>query len=559
MKRLAIAFAIFLTGCAPAQQWTPKEEVSTGEYRLPIIETTDIHGHIVDPDGKDIQYRLAYIADKVNDIRGEDKDRLLLLDGGDIYQGASVSNLLGGRPVYVAMDKMGYDAVALGNHEFDWDISTLVDSDATMPDYEWDGLDYANEVPVLCANLFLNGSRASFSKDYVVVEKSATSYKGESIKVKIGIIGFAMNYASSIMASKFSEKGYSIKEDYTIANKIAADLEKSGQCDATVLLVHGKAENAAEKLGKGSVIDLVLGGHSHQAAMGKASGITYMQGGRYNENYAYAELVFNSRDGKASFKNVENQKIPGVEGNLSGKDEKNFDKDIIAVSDEAISAIERQMNDVVGYISIGATTYYLNGSGGKASTMSNWMCDIMRRIGDADVSFLNNGGIRTTFPLSGQKRRDITVSDIYEIFPFSNTIYVYKVTYSDLLLLLEYSLTKSGSSILSHMTGIDCHYSGQAVRSLVKNGTTIYRDGQWTADWKSRSLILAVSEFLATSVRTDWDTQLENPLPKWNNTARLLSNSDVDNENAVRVLREEAKASGGHLYIDNKPYFILAD
>lgn len=83
--------------------------------------------------------------------------------------------------------------------------------------------------------------------------------------------------------------------------------------------------------------------------------------------------------------------------------------------------------------------------------------------------------------------------------------------------------------------------------------------GQWTADWKSRSLILAVSEFLATSVRTDWDTQLENPLPEWNNTARLLSNSDVDNENAVRVLREEAKASGGHLYIDNKPYFILAD
>lgn len=83
--------------------------------------------------------------------------------------------------------------------------------------------------------------------------------------------------------------------------------------------------------------------------------------------------------------------------------------------------------------------------------------------------------------------------------------------------------------------------------------------GQWTADWKSRTLILAVSEYLATSVRTDRDTQLENPLPEWNNTARLLSNSDVDNENAVRVLREEAKASGGHLYIDNKPYFILAD
>ena len=63
-----------------------------GDYFLPLIETTDIHGYILDNDNGAIHYRLAYIADKANDIRGHgdqcEKKRLLLLDGGDIYQGA---------------------------------------------------------------------------------------------------------------------------------------------------------------------------------------------------------------------------------------------------------------------------------------------------------------------------------------------------------------------------------------------------------------------------------------------------------------------------------------
>ena len=73
---------------------------------------------------------------------------VLLLDGGDLYQGASISNLQEGRPVYVSMDRMGYDAVALGNHEFDWGFDNMVDADATLPDYD----ESVNLVPVLCAN-----------------------------------------------------------------------------------------------------------------------------------------------------------------------------------------------------------------------------------------------------------------------------------------------------------------------------------------------------------------------------------------------------------------------
>lgn len=549
-----------------------------GEYVLPLVETTDIHGHIVSVDGSGvagsgidgsgvdgsgidgsgIEYTLAYIADKVNDMRGGDRSRVLLVDGGDIYQGASVSNLLDGRPVYVALDRMGYDAVTVGNHEFDWDITTLIDPDATLPDYEWDGSMCVSEVPVVCANIYQDGSRFSRTDDYVIVEKTASNSNGQTVTVKIGIIGFAIDYSGSIMASKFRGKGFSVREDYSIANGIAAELEGSGQCDATVLLIHGKAQTAAEKLGRGSAVDLVLGGHSHQTMAGKAaSGVAYVQGGRHCEHYACSELVFDvDGAGVISFKRVGNQRIADVDGDSSGRDADNFDKDIVAVCDEALAAIGRQMNDVVGYITVGATTFDLDGSGGRASVMGNWMCDILRGIGEADVSFLNSGGVRTYFTLSGRQRRDITVSDIYEMFPFGNKTYVYSITCEDLLQLFEYSLTSSGSSLFSYMTGIDCHYSGQAVVALVKDGRTIYRDGRWEGDWASHTVILAASEYLATGERTDARTGLRNPLPDWNRTSRLLDNSLIDNDNAVRVLRAEASASGGHLYLDTRPHFI---
>ena len=84
-----------------------------------------------------------------------------------------------------------------------------------------------------------------------------------------------------------------------------------------------------------------------------------------------------------------------------------------------------------------------------------------------------------------------------------------------------------------------------------------YENGQWTGDWASRSVTLAVSEYLATNQRVDNYTNLENPLLEWNETSRLLYNNLVDNENAIRVLRAEAAASAGHLYIYTAPHFIL--
>jgi 2',3'-cyclic-nucleotide 2'-phosphodiesterase (5'-nucleotidase family) len=583
MLPLVLSLAIFVTchkGDTPvspgsgqeSRQPLPEEvaPLQPGTYYLPLIETTDIHGHIVEVESGTVHYRMAYIADKVLDIRGHgsayDKDRLLLVDGGDLYQGASVSNLLAGKPVYVALDQMDYDAVALGNHEFDWGFDTLSDPDATLLDYDRDGRHFVNEVPIVCANLYRNGSRDPRTRDYVIVEKTALHPLGGEIRVKIGIVGFVPDYAGSIMASRFGGMGYSIQEDYAAAEALAAGLESSGACDATILLIHGPAEQAARRLAPDSVFDLVVGGHSHTLQSGWTQyGMPYLQGGRYAEHYAFARLLFQmDEDGSVSFSKVDylqNYPVDTARDQhaFAGQNAYDLSEDILALSDQTIGVLSEKLNDVIGYIDVSATSYPISGSGERASVISNWMCDILRRIGEADVSFVNSGGVRTSMPLNGQARRDVTVADIYELFPFDNATYIYQITYSELLQLFRYALTSGGGSLFSSMTGIDCHYHDGTVRMLQKDGTVIYRNGSWTGDWASRRLTLAVSEYLATTERTDYYTLLPNPLLEWNGTSRLVDSSLQDNENAVRVLREEAAASGGRLHIDTAPHFILSN
>ena len=574
---ISAAIAILSASCQKAGtpehvQEPAQESLHPGEYILPLIETTDMHGYIVYSDNNAVHYRLAYIADKAEDLRAEGEDRLLLLDGGDLYQGASISNLMSGWPIYTAVSEMGYDAVALGNHEFDWGIEDMIDSDATLPDYEWEGKSHENKVPVLCANLYKDGNRVPFTSDYAIVEKSAVSKSGEVVPVKIGIIGFAVNYSGSIMTSQFTGKGYTINADFSIADAIASKLESSGQCDATVLLIHGAADDSAAMLGRDSAIDLVLGGHSHRTMSGRtAAGIPYLQGGRYCEHYAYAEMSFTvDNDGVLSFADVGNMAVKAVDQDRdrhtwSGHNAGDLSGAVLAISEHALSVTSEAQNDIIGHINVGATSYYIEGSGERAAVVSNWMCDILRRIGSADVSFVNSGGIRTYLSLNGHSTRDITVADVFEMFPFGNKTFIYNLTYSELLQVFEYSMTTGGAALFSRMTGMDCRftstdhgsYKTYAVYSLEKDGTTIYRNGKWTGDWAGRNVVLAVSEYLATTERTDYYTNTPNPLIEWNKTARLTGNDLVDNVEAVRVLRAEAASSGGLLSIDTAPHFIL--
>jgi 2',3'-cyclic-nucleotide 2'-phosphodiesterase (5'-nucleotidase family) len=581
-------FLISFISCEQNEDALPEsgKVVPAGTYILSLIEPTDIHGYLVNTSEETVHYKLAYIADKVKDIRGRgeaySKEKMLLLDGGDIYQGTTVSNLQRGKPLYIAFDKMDYDAVAVGNHEFDWGFENMVEADGTLPAYELDGQLYTNPVPVICANLFQNGSRITNTKDYVIVEKNAVNENGHSVTVKIGIIGFAEDWASSVMTAQFTGKGYEIKENYSIAKNIAVELEASGKCDATILLVHGAADTAVNKLGNDSVIDLVLGGHTH-VNLSSEDGLmpSYLQSESYGESYAYAELSFYvDDDGNVSFANIsKNETIPVDKTKdtytFAGENAEDLDEEILKLSDVAIENVRPLLEEVIGYITVDATNNYpdtslsIKGSDGRASVMANWMCDIIREIGNADIAFVNSGGVRTSITLDGSAKKNITVSDVYEIFPFDNRIYVYDITYEELLSVFEYAMTSSGKGLISRVTGIDCYftkekklsvsgktYTAYAVKSLSKDGVQIYADGKWADTWKDRKISVALSEYPATTDRQSYSDP-HNPFVAWNETEKLVQDSLIDNENAIKVLKKEAAENAGLLTIDTRPHFIL--
>ena len=144
-------------------------------YYLPVYETSDAHGYLanVTDDGQ-TQYLMAYISDRLNAARAGGRDKAVVLDGGDIYQGTTLSNLTHGNSLSAAYALMEYDAVTVGNHEFDWGLDTVIDSDGTMMDYalgdNWQGV---NSTPVVISNLYQNGSKVSWGRDNIILDKTA--------------------------------------------------------------------------------------------------------------------------------------------------------------------------------------------------------------------------------------------------------------------------------------------------------------------------------------------------------------------------------------------------
>lgn len=578
---LACLFAaVFVMQPVSVSVWAADNAAEPGEYRLPVFETSDIHGSLVDTSGDEVEYRLAYIADKVNDARHGDKDRTILIDGGDIFQGQMISKFYQGQSLSAAFDKMAYDAVTIGNHEFDWKLETLFDKDGTMRDYEMDGVDHVNSIPVVCGNIYRNGKYISeYARPYIILEKKAYSESGRSMDVRVAVIGVADDFADSVASEFYEDMGYYIPgmgRSLEEANELAAKLESAGECDATIVLSHGDASIVSTGLGKESPVDLVCGGHLHQNKKGYGeAGPPFIAPADAASAYVYAELTFDKKDAPAdggagvSFVKVarlwyertiehRDDMIKKADGSY---DSTMLDPDVMSVSDYFLAAVQEYLNAKLGYIDVPVKRFeYLPDSGTLSSTSGNWICSMMQREAGADVAFFNAGGMRVDFDLDEDGRRSISIADVYTMYPFGNTIYTYEVTYGELMKIFEYvmvSFRDQGSRLFLYgaMTGIDCWFKDEKVNALVlEDGTPIYYGGTWAGGWKDKKLRVSINSFTAKESREI--DGIDNPALSWNPTSRLKS-TDIDQFDAsVELLREEGKANDGHLAISEHPYYV---
>ena len=543
-------------------------EALPDHYRLPVFQTSDIHGNLADLSHERPLYLLACIYDKILDARGhggeERRDKLILLDCGDIYQGSTLSSMFEGQSVSELFVHMGYDAVTIGNHDFDWGIEKTVDPDATMIDCSFDGHTVENSIPVLFSNLYRDGEKVPFAKDYIILEKTAVSDTGLELPIKVAVIGFSDDYSDSVSVFRFSGQGYRIDEDYDRVNLLAASLEESGQCDATVLIAHSNAKDIVEGLGSRTAVDLVLGGHVHKAGLGKPeSGPAYIQPGGNATSYTSCSLLFSLRDNRTIYSGTDSLRAVFINGNdrrLMDLPENAdwLDASVVDYSNRLIGLQDESMETEIGFIREDALrSTFIPESGNISTTCGNWVTSIFRRAVDADVGFYNKAGIREEFPVeSGAGRRMIKIRDIYSMLPFDTAIHCYELSYGELLTALQYAVTEKGRPLLGQMSGIDCYYEDGNVLALVSaGGEVIYRDGEWTDGCRDRKVRVAVGEFSATTDRTAANG-MGNPFAAWSKTDRLIRVQDQETESAVRVLTEEAAENDGLLYIDTSPHYI---
>ena len=543
MKKALLLFSIvvlFFVSCS-----TTILKPNDGTYELKIFETTDIHGSLFDIKDGEVYYSMAYISDKVNDYRNEDSSNVILLDSGDLYQGNSYSTLLQGESIAAMLDVMEYDAVSVGNHEFDWGIETVVDSDGTIRSYDIVSYEGEGKTPVINSNI-INNDEALFYP-YVILEKAAFSKEGSSIPVSVAVIGVADEYSSSIMDSRFRALGYVIDSDIKKSEELAETLRREMKCDAVIALVHSDAEVFAKRLSDDSQFDIVIGGHSHIFKAGRAkNGIVYIEGGSNAKGYADAMLNFIVEEGQIARVDVTDASAVEIRDRsvliLNEDNTEDFDPRLIELSNSAIEKNKGFLNEPIGVIDVSLTKAPI-GNNKLSSVLGNFITYYTALAVDAEIGITNNGGLRKEVIVEDEYT--LTVGDIFDICPFGNSIYKYSLTLPELLPILEFAA--SGKSSL-RLSGIDVYYNEKGVSSLVYQGEKAYEDGVWLNGRENERTTVAVNNYIAK--------MKDSPFARYNEVPWLLESTRVDNEEIVRVLKEVTAMDADAIVVDQEPHMI---
>lgn len=399
-----------------------------------FIEITDFHGYLQNSakltDGTAItQQRAAVVAKQLKEIKAANPNTIIL-SGGDMFQGTPLSNVLKGQPVISVMNNIGFDAMALGNHEYDWGIETIINMrTATLK---------GSSIPILAANVYNKKTNkpVSYVKPYVILKKGG---------IKIGVIGIVDNieFPSSIMPSYIQNVDF--KDPVPIVNKLTGQLRKKGAQLVIVLAHMGAFSNQTTNVSSGNLIDFarrvtgvdaIFGGHSHTIVNTRINDIPVGIAGSSSQGYLDLKMTIDA-DNKVVSKELAYYDAAKLY-NLTNPA---CDPEVQQIVDQANQAVGAEFNKVIGT----AVTNLTRSQSAKPygdSVLGNWTAEVTRKAVNADFGFVNNGGLRIDIP-----KGDITIGTMFQFMPFDNTIVTLKMTAAQIKILLEQAIQDNGKGI----------------------------------------------------------------------------------------------------------------
>ncbi|QUJ66809.1 bifunctional UDP-sugar hydrolase/5'-nucleotidase [Photobacterium sp. GJ3] len=433
---LAAGLFMALTGCASQEQAVGWQQDQT--YQFTILHTNDHHGRFWT--NRDGEYGMAARKTLLDQLRTDvtaQGGTSLLLSGGDINTGVPESDLQNAEPDFKGMNLLGYDAMAVGNHEFDNPIEVLRKQQG-----------WAN-FPMLSANIYDKATGERLFQPYQIFEQQG---------IKIAVIGLTTEDTAKIGNPEYIGS-IEFRDPKTEAQKVIAELKANEKPDVIIATTHmghyanGKhgvnapGDVALARFLKEGDLDLIVGGHSQEPVCMEGQNLAKpnfapgdeCQPDQQNGTWIVQAYEWGKYVGRADFE-FKNGELNLVSYNLIPVNLKKKIKLADGSSQKVFVAQEIPQNeDVKAFL----TPYQERGqaklniqiseSNGKLEGDRNVVRFQQTNLGrliaashmqraKADFAVMNSGGVRDSIPGGA-----ITYKDVLKVQPFGNM-----VTYTDM-------------------------------------------------------------------------------------------------------------------------------
>ena len=399
----------------PATETVTNTNTSTNNDTVTVLHTNDVHGRMVEDDRNGV-IGDALLSGIVNDYRS--KGTTLVFDSGDSFQGLPISNSSKGEDMATVMNAVGYDAMTVGNHEFDFGLDQLR------------RLSKQINFPIITSNVYVNGVR--LFQPSTIVDKTP-GVDGDEVVV-IGVTTpetATKTHPRNIVGVTFKDP---ISEVEAVIDQVESNARAEGKDYKTYIVlahlgidtttpVEWRGSTLAEALSnyaplKGKRV-LVLDGHSHTLHTATyGDNVTYNQTGSYLNNVG--RIVYNS-DRILSH---------GVITHDEAKKNYQVNPTIKAMLDDIQAKYKADSSKVV----IENSPVKLSGDRMdvrvRETNLGNVVADALLDYGQSgfshksNLAVTNGGGLRETIA----KDKPVTKGDIIAVLPFGNSIAQIQVT-----------------------------------------------------------------------------------------------------------------------------------
>jgi 2',3'-cyclic-nucleotide 2'-phosphodiesterase/3'-nucleotidase len=397
---------------------------------ITVLSTTDLHGNVLPVDyytNRPDARGLAKVATLVRQARKENPAGTLLLDSGDTIQGTPLEyfhnkkNNAPPDPMMLAMNALRFDALAVGNHEYNFGLAVLEKArrEASFP---W-----------LSANTYRKGTNETYFQPYVVKELNG---------VRVGLLGLTTP-GVPFWENKENFVGLEFREPVTEARKWVGVLRAKERVDLVVIAMHmgleedlrtgelspGQvaSENVAARLAREVAgVDVILLGHTHREVPSLViNGVLLAQASFWGRHLARADVYLERRK--------------GARWRVAAKSARTIPVTASTETDAEIARlVEPYDRETQGWLArvIGASAAELTAE--ESRFRDTAILDLIQRVqlevGQADVSMVASFNPQARLP-----KGDVTVRDIAGLYIYENTLVVLEVTGRQLQDALEHS------------------------------------------------------------------------------------------------------------------------